>query len=136
MKVDAARSSSVFEFTIEGPFDGPDPHTHDDHTDAFYVLEGEVEFTSTATSSRGGPGTFVAAPPGTRHGFKTREPGTARFLNIHAPGVPTRRAMRRDELRQLATRLTHPSLAARATVSDVGDSYARCVNHAPASPSR
>ena len=25
---------SVFEFTIEGPFDGPAPHTHDNHTDS------------------------------------------------------------------------------------------------------
>ena len=76
----------VFEFTVEGPFDGPDPHTHDDHTDAFYVLEGEVDFHVDGREFRAGPGTFVAAPPGTPHGFKKHEPGTARFLNIHAPG--------------------------------------------------
>ena len=76
----------VFEFTIQGPFDGPDPHTHADHTDAFYVLEGEVDFHVDGREFRGGPGTFVAAPPGTPHGFKKHEPGTARFLNIHAPG--------------------------------------------------
>ena len=76
----------VFEFTIEGPFDGPDPHTHDDHTDSFYVLEGEVDFHVDGREFRAGPGPFVAAPPGTQHGFTKRDDGTARFLNIHAPG--------------------------------------------------
>jgi mannose-6-phosphate isomerase-like protein (cupin superfamily) len=77
----------VYEFTIHGPFDGPDPHTHDSQTDAFYVLEGEIDFHVDGREFRGGPGTYVAAPPGTPHGFKKRDTGTARFLNIHAPGV-------------------------------------------------
>ena len=66
---------SVFEFTIEGPFDGPDPHTHDDQTDSFYVLEGELDFHVDGERIRGGPGTFVAAPPGvcTRSGRASRE---------------------------------------------------------------
>src|SRR3954469_4292456 len=77
---------SVFEFTIEGPFEGPDPHTHDDETDSFYVLEGEIEFFVDGEWVRKGPGTFVSAPPGVVHGFAKRDTGTARFLNIHAPG--------------------------------------------------
>ncbi len=77
---------SVFEYTIDGPLDGPDPHTHDDETDCFYVLEGELDFHVDGQTIRGKPGTFVAAPPGVPHGFKKNEPGTARFLNIHAPG--------------------------------------------------
>jgi quercetin dioxygenase-like cupin family protein len=77
---------SVFEFTIEGPFDGPDPHTHDDETDSFYVLEGEVDFYVDGEWTRGGPGTFFSAPPGVEHAFAKRDGGTARLLNIHAPG--------------------------------------------------
>ncbi len=77
---------SVFEFTIEGPFDGPAPHTHDDQTDSFYVLEGELDFHVDGKEFRGGPGTFVAAPPGVVHTFAKSDSGTARFLNIHAPG--------------------------------------------------
>src|SRR3954447_13104900 len=77
---------TVLEFTIEGPFDGPDPHVHDDQTDSFYVLEGELEFYVEGTWLRAGPGTFVAAPRGVEHAFRKREPGTARFLNVHAPG--------------------------------------------------
>ena len=62
------------------------PHVHETHTDSFYVLEGEVEFTLGDETIRAGPGTFVAAPPGVRHGFAIPRPATARFLNIHAPG--------------------------------------------------
>ena len=62
-----------------------DPHTHDDHVDSFYVLEGVVEFTVDDRIVRAGPGTFVAAPPGTRHGFRNPGPGRARVLNLHAP---------------------------------------------------
>ncbi len=77
---------SVFEFTIEGPFKGPEPHTHDNETDCFYVLEGELDFQIDGKPIRGGPGMFVAAPPGVLHTFAKSDPGTARFLNIHAPG--------------------------------------------------
>jgi quercetin dioxygenase-like cupin family protein len=76
---------SVFEFTIEGPFEGPEPHTHNE-TDCFYVLEGELDFLVDGETIRGGPGTLVAAPPGVVHTFGKSDPGTARFLNIHAPG--------------------------------------------------
>ena len=61
-----------------------DPHTHDDHTDSFLVLEGEVEFTAGDETVRVGPGTIVAAPPGARHGFRGVN-GRARMLNLHAP---------------------------------------------------
>ena len=84
--VKAARPElSVFEFDIDGVFKGPDVHSHDDHTDCFYVLEGEVEFTAEGETFSGGPGTFVAAPPGVEHAFDKPGRGRARFLNIHAP---------------------------------------------------
>jgi quercetin dioxygenase-like cupin family protein len=77
---------TVFEFTIEGPFAGPDPHTHDDQTDSFYILEGELDVYVNGEWTRAAPGAYVAAPPGIAHGFTKRDPGTVRFLNIHAPG--------------------------------------------------
>ena len=79
---------TVLEFAIHGEgYDGPDPHTHDGHTDSFYVLEGELELTLGEETFFGGPGTFVAAPPGVPHGFKVPPGrGRVRFLNIHAPG--------------------------------------------------
>jgi quercetin dioxygenase-like cupin family protein len=79
---------TVLEFDVFGDgYEGPDPHTHGDHTDCFYVLEGELELTHGDETFRAGPGMFVAAPPGVRHGFKVpSQPGRVRFLNIHAPG--------------------------------------------------
>jgi quercetin dioxygenase-like cupin family protein len=75
---------SVLEIAFDSTFEVP-PHSHDDHTDAFYVLEGEVEFTVGEEMVRAGPGTLLAAPPEARHGFRCAGPGPARVLNFHAP---------------------------------------------------
>jgi quercetin dioxygenase-like cupin family protein len=77
---------SIFEFTIEGPFEGPEPHTHADETDSFYVLEGELDVYVNGEWTRVAAGAFLSAPPGVEHGFTKRDSGTVRFLNIHAPG--------------------------------------------------
>ena len=63
------------------------PHVHHEHTDAFYVLEGELTFeigreAETITVSAGG---FVAVPPGVAHSFRTDGDRPARWLTIHAP---------------------------------------------------
>ena len=69
-----------------GPdFEGVPPHTHDDHVDAFYVLDGMAEFTMDGVVMAGPPGTYVAAPIGVEHGFRNAGPGDLRMLNIHAP---------------------------------------------------
>jgi quercetin dioxygenase-like cupin family protein len=66
-------------------FEGVDPHTHDDHVDSFFVLEGEVEFFLEGEWRRYGPGGFVAVPRNVVHGFR---PATRmRVLNVHAPNV-------------------------------------------------
>ncbi len=62
-------------------------HIHHQHTDAFYILEGEVIFevgpeAETTTVSAGG---FVAAPPGLAHSLRVAESGPARWLTVHAP---------------------------------------------------
>ena len=64
---------------------GPDEHVHHHHTDAFYVLEGQVEFHVGDESRVAGPATFVAAPPGAVHGFRVAGGEPIRFLNLHAP---------------------------------------------------
>ena len=61
---------TAIDMTFEPEFEGVDPHTHADHADAFYVLEGQVEFRVGDEPRVAGPGTFVAAPPGTVHGFR------------------------------------------------------------------
>jgi quercetin dioxygenase-like cupin family protein len=66
-----------------GPGYGPGPHTHPSQVDSFYVLEGELDFTVADEVIPAGPGTFVSAPPGVVHGFKSV--GSARFFNLHTP---------------------------------------------------
>lgn len=62
------------------------PHVHHDHTDAFYVLEGELTFeighgAKTITVSSGG---FLAAPPEVAHSLRNASDRPARWLTIHA----------------------------------------------------
>jgi quercetin dioxygenase-like cupin family protein len=66
---------------------GAEPHVHLRHTDAFYVLDGEI-------TCRVGPelervvaraGTLVLIPPGVVHGFDNDSSAEVRFLNVHAP---------------------------------------------------
>jgi quercetin dioxygenase-like cupin family protein len=70
-----------------GPGFVVEPHTHGDHADSFYVLEGEAEFTIGDEVVRAGPGTWMSAPAGTLHGFRNAGEGDLRVLNIHAPNV-------------------------------------------------
>ena len=75
----------VTEYSVESAPMG-DLHTHLKHTDAFYVLEGELEVAVSKTETvLVGPGGFAVAPPGALHAFAV--PERARFLNIHAPGM-------------------------------------------------
>ena len=76
---------SVNEVSVGPDFKGPGPHFHKEHVDAFYVLEGELEFINGTETLRAGAGTTVAVPPGIVHGFTNAGPGRARYLNIHAP---------------------------------------------------
>lgn len=77
----------VIELHFGPDFEGVDLHTHADHTDSFYVLEGEAEFIIDGEVRRFGPGGFVAAPIGTVHGFRNAGPGDLRLLNVHAPAT-------------------------------------------------
>ena len=61
-------------------------HVHQ-HTEAFYVLEGELTFQVGAERDtvRIGAGGFVAVPPGVAHSYGTAGDEQARWLVIHAP---------------------------------------------------
>jgi quercetin dioxygenase-like cupin family protein len=76
---------SAIDMTFLPEFEGVDPHTHADHVDAFYVLEGRVEFRVGDEPRVVGPGTFLAAPHHSVHGFRNAEPQPIRLLNLHAP---------------------------------------------------
>jgi mannose-6-phosphate isomerase-like protein (cupin superfamily) len=62
------------------------PHVHHEHTDAFYVLEGELTFEigcdrQTKIVRAGG---FVAVPANVAHAFSHDNDRPARWLTIHA----------------------------------------------------
>jgi mannose-6-phosphate isomerase-like protein (cupin superfamily) len=67
--------------------EGPGPHIHKEHSDAFFILTGELVFRVgpdlepvTAT-----PGSFILAPPHVVHTFLNEGPEEATWLNFHAP---------------------------------------------------
>jgi mannose-6-phosphate isomerase-like protein (cupin superfamily) len=74
----------ALELSYDADFEGVPPHTHPDHTDSFYVLEGEVEFFKDGEWHRAGPGTFLSVPPDIEHGFRPCG-GPFRVLNFHTP---------------------------------------------------
>jgi quercetin dioxygenase-like cupin family protein len=75
----------MFEIQRSADDGGVAPHVHREHADAFYVLEGGMDFHVAGESVRAAAGWFVLSPPGVVHGFG---PGSARMLNFHAPGAP------------------------------------------------
>jgi quercetin dioxygenase-like cupin family protein len=78
---------TLIDFEIGPGFEGPDPHSHDDHVDSFYVLEGEVDFLAGDDWLRLPARSFIAAPMGVMHAFANRDGQRARLLNIHAPST-------------------------------------------------
>ena len=64
---------------------GAPPHVHHDHSDAFLVLEGEVQITFESGPLRASAGTFVFIPPDVVHSFDNASDAATRFFNVHAP---------------------------------------------------
>jgi quercetin dioxygenase-like cupin family protein len=86
----------AFELRFSPDFEGVDPHTHSDHADSFYVLEGEAEFVIAGETFRAGPGTYVAAPIGVEHGFRVAGDRDLVLLNFHTPNTGFGRRLRDD----------------------------------------
>jgi quercetin dioxygenase-like cupin family protein len=76
---------ALVEFALQPRFEGPRPHIHRRHVDAFFVIAGSPRFRVGDETVAAEPGTFVAAPPGIVHSFAN--PGTepALLVNVHAP---------------------------------------------------
>lgn len=72
-------------FEEEVPFGmGPPPHRHD-WDEAYYILDGAVEFTIDGEPVTSNPGDFNYLPRGTVHGFKGASESAARVLIFAAP---------------------------------------------------
>jgi len=64
---------------ITPPEGGPPPHVHHREDEAFYVLEGELEFMTEDGTIRAGAGSFVHVPKGTLHTYKNVGMTSARY---------------------------------------------------------
>ena len=72
--------------TVYGPGEqGPDPHVHHDHADAFVLMEGELTFTLRGEELCLPAGTLVLVPPDVVHSFRNGGDADARFFNLHVP---------------------------------------------------
>ena len=72
----------MWESEIKG---GPGPHIHRNEEEAFYVLEGEVEFRLGDASEIITTGGFALIPRGTVHAFTTLGEKPARLLVLASP---------------------------------------------------
>ncbi|MGW6597840.1 cupin domain-containing protein [Streptomyces sp. NPDC055036] len=78
-------SLTLLEATVP-PGGGPDPHVHNDHDEAFYLISGELEFLNGDEWVKAGAGGFFFVPRGTRHRFINRGYHAARMIFFFTPG--------------------------------------------------
>lgn len=89
-KATRASTNGAFSFMERTlPLGGrrPPPHIHTQCEEAFYVLEGEIEFFLAGDAVIGTPGSFVLVPGGVSHTFGNRAAAPSRLLIIHAPAM-------------------------------------------------
>ncbi len=64
------------------PGEGGRTHVHDGEAEAFYILEGEVEFLGQASVTAMTAGSFALVPPGTEHGIRIVGTAPAAWLAV------------------------------------------------------
>jgi mannose-6-phosphate isomerase-like protein (cupin superfamily) len=76
---------SVTEMTVSPEAEGPPLHHHTDCEEAFYIIDGELEFEVDGTKYPAPSDSFLVVPRGAKHGYinPTREP--ARVLVLISP---------------------------------------------------
>jgi quercetin dioxygenase-like cupin family protein len=74
----------LVDATLRQGFESP-PHTHTREDEIFFILEGEIEFTSGGIVTLAKPGDHVFQPRNVEHWFKLKTP-TARTLVLFTPG--------------------------------------------------
>jgi mannose-6-phosphate isomerase-like protein (cupin superfamily) len=77
---------SISEWFLEPHTPGPGAHSHEDHDDIFYVIEGVMSVLVGDRWIDAGVGSFVRAPAGVIHDFANRTDRRAGLLNIYIPG--------------------------------------------------
>jgi len=78
---------SLMERTLPPGGRMPPPHAHLGNEEAYFVLDGTVEFRIGAEVFDGTSGTFVLVPAGEAHTFGNTSGEPARLLVLHAPAL-------------------------------------------------
>ena len=65
----------------------PPAHRHNGNEEAYFVLDGLVEFQVEAEIFTGGSGAFVLVPSGQAHTFGNTSREPARLLVLHSPAL-------------------------------------------------
>ena len=89
VKVEADATGGRFaliEWTLPHGAPAPPPHVHEEGSETFFVLEGEVVFPLEDGPLRAPAGTCLHVPPGTVHTLTNPNPATARVLELFCPG--------------------------------------------------
>ena len=97
---------SFMERTLPPGGRKPPPHIHSNCEEAFYVLDGEIEFFLGEETVIGRPGSFVHVPGGVSHTFGNAATTASRLLIIHAPAMDSYF----EELQELWSRQAPPSV--------------------------
>ena len=71
-EAETAATYSISEWFLEPHSSGPGPHSHADHDDIFYVIEGVMSLLVGDDWVDAGVGSFVRAPAGVTHDFANR----------------------------------------------------------------
>lgn len=80
---DTGGAYSIVEVTVS--VHGPPPHIHHNEDEAFYVVEGELDFQVGERTVRALAGSLVFGPKGVMHGYSKVGPGPAKLLEIFSP---------------------------------------------------
>lgn len=78
---------SLMERTLPPGGQMPPSHRHVGNEEAYFVLDGLVEFHVADEVFEGGQGTFVLVPAGEGHTFGNTSGEPARLLVLHAPAL-------------------------------------------------
>jgi quercetin dioxygenase-like cupin family protein len=73
------------EWTVDAGDDGPPPHVHRQHQEAFFVVEGTLRFRAGEETFEAEPGSFIFIPAGVVHTFSNRTEAPARCVNAYVP---------------------------------------------------
>ena len=109
---------SVFESSPPPGAPAAPRHLHHSYDEAFYVIEGTIDFFLDERRERLEAGAFVFLPRGTLHSFANPGPGEARVLVIGSP--PVQKLV--EEISRLAADGTRPEPGAMAQVFQSFDS--------------